>query len=326
MLPALHIYLTKGQEKKLLPKSDNNLNCIKQHLGDVLLPVKLALFQSLAMEMQPLLTFLQSDDPLVPYLWRKYLDLVKTLCEKVVLPDVMASTTDLTKLDVTKSEVLLPHRQLKLGFLVNSTLSKLKVKDSKDLLQFMSKAKKCICTIISKLLLKCPLHYSFFKGASSFDPIVWRSPLFNVEVLELALNEFLKCNRISEAEGELICKEYKNVLESDNVKFLLSNFTESERLDLFWLKCFDIKKHPNLYKLLKLVCIMSHGNAHLERGFSINSNLVCENMLEQSLIAQRHIYEYVNKCNGPTNAIISKKKWWFGLEKVDKSKKIFASY
>lgn len=54
-------------------------------------------------------------------------------------------------------------------------------------------------------------------------------------------------------------------------------------IDYYWQKVFSLStsvgtpKYPTLGKLLKSILIISHGNADVERGFSINSNLVPEN-------------------------------------------------
>ena len=45
--------------------------------------------------------------------------------------------------------------------------------------------------------------------------------------------------------------------------------------------------------VFKLLSCLSHGQASVERGFSVNSNLLVENMPEDSLTAQRIVQDHV---------------------------------
>jgi len=51
--------------------------------------------------------------------------------------------------------------------------------------------------------------------------------------------------------------------------------------------------------------IPSHGNA-VESGFSVNSNFLVENMHEDSLIAQRTVYDAFKACGGMMSVNISR--------------------
>ena len=42
------------------------------------------------------------------------------------------------------------------------------------------------------------------------------------------------------------------------------------------------------------VFTLCHGQAQIERGFNINSELLVENMLPPSIIAQRRVYDHLN--------------------------------
>ena len=42
-----------------------------------------------------------------------------------------------------------------------------------------------------------------------------------------------------------------------------------------------------------MLIILSHGQATLERGFSVNGKLLAENLHTESLIAQRHIHDHM---------------------------------
>ena len=67
------------------------------------------------------------------------------------------------------------------------------------------------------------------------------------------------------------------------------NMIES-RLDDFYMDALD-PLHIDLISFVKLCLILSHGNAAVESGFSINEQLLEENMREATVISQRIVYE-----------------------------------
>jgi len=42
---------------------------------------------------------------------------------------------------------------------------------------------------------------------------------------------------------------------------------------------------------MKLILVLSHGNAAVESGFSVNGDMLVENLHEASLVAQRIVYD-----------------------------------
>ena len=47
-----------------------------------------------------------------------------------------------------------------------------------------------------------------------------------------------------------------------------------------------------------MILCLSHGQASVERGFSINKNLVVENQKKQSLVSQQLIKDHIRVVNG----------------------------
>ena len=66
----------------------------------------------------------------------------------------------------------------------------------------------------------------------------------------------------------------------------LKNFDfYKERMDDFYVTILSEKpKFKELLNVVKLVCILSHRNATVESGFSINSDVLVENLLEKSTV------------------------------------------
>ena len=62
----------------------------------------------------------------------------------------------------------------------------------------------------------------------------------------------------------------------------------------------------NLWDLTKKLLFLSHGQASVERGFSINKEISVENMAEQTLIAQRVIKDHLINVGGVSKVLLSK--------------------
>ena len=67
-----------------------------------------------------------------------------------------------------------------------------------------------------------------------------------------------------------------------------------------------MKSIEKVAKVLKIVLTLSHGQASVERGFSVNKSLLVENLSAKSLISQRIVYDHMNFHNlTPENFIIN---------------------
>ena len=84
-----------------------------------------------------------------------------------------------------------------------------------------------------------------------------------------------------------IAKTYeKEFKESDMYK---------SRLDDFMVSILSDKEDlAVLYKVIQMVLILSHGNAQVESGFSINGDILSENLLEESVVVQRQVYDGIH--------------------------------
>ena len=79
-----------------------------------------------------------------------------------------------------------------------------------------------------------------------------------------------------------------------------------ERMDDFYVTILGEKpKFKELFNFVKLVCILSHGSA---TDFSINPDVLVENLLEKSGVAQRQVYDGIHHSGGVLKVDITKSK------------------
>jgi len=64
--------------------------------------------------------------------------------------------------------------------------------------------------------------------------------------------------------------------------------------------------YPKVWSVCELALLLSHGQASIERGFSVNKELVIENQSEQTVAARRIIKDHIIHVNGVTNVEITR--------------------
>ena len=113
---------------------------------------------------------------------------------------------------------------------------------------------------------------------------------------------------------ELLAKlvEYKKLLPSlaDQAKLEFSHFLsslvkenrdaflafrmETDRLDeCLWRYIGSTHRFSSLSKVLKMLLILSHGQAQVERGFTTNKQQLDDNMSCDTLVAQRIVHDHM---------------------------------
>ncbi|KAK8771091.1 hypothetical protein V5799_025665 [Amblyomma americanum] len=106
------------------------------------------------------------------------------------------------------------------------------------------------------------------------------------------LGALIEANWLSEHQRDAVLAEYTELLQEE--KHTLGSFEKhSKSLDEFF--CNLLKFHTscsNLWGVVKVLLILSHGQATVERGFSINRHIFIENMKE---MARRIVCDAINK-------------------------------
>ena len=57
---------------------------------------------------------------------------------------------------------------------------------------------------------------------------------------------------------------------------------------------------------MQIVVLLSHGNATVKSGFSVNNDLLIENLKERTVVSQRLVYDFVKNSGGALKVEISK--------------------
>jgi hypothetical protein len=85
------------------------------------------------------------------------------------------------------------------------------------------------------------------------------------------------------------------------------NVSTTDRLDEFYFKLLDHQPaYANVWQVFKMILVLSHGNAAVESGFSVNGDMLIENLHESSLVAQRMVYDSIKYAGGVMEVNIDK--------------------
>ena len=293
---------------------------------DPMLRAKVAFFVSVANEVKPFLRKFQSSKPLAPFLYEEIFQVTKSLLKRIAKPEIinnLKSAAALSNLNLQDSENLLPAKKVEIGLATqqeNNKLLQLKSKNQKvtekEVLKFRQQCLDFIRGMILKIAERSPLKFPVVKAISCLDPVIisHREQIANTRMSKL-LGILLEDRWIDEYTAERCQKQFKEViaLSKTSLKDAFSIWDErNDSLDNFYSSILIPKHFPtrgtdDLAVLISKVLTLSHGNADVESGFSVNESLMVENLKEESLINLRIVDVSIAYHGKVKNVPVSKK-------------------
>ena len=164
-------------------------------------------------------------------------------------------------------------------------------KEDKEILQ-------SICSMIQERTL---LKYSMIKYVCCFNPqIIWTQPEECLRRLNGVCNIFLYANRIATTAADKAKQSWNDLVSTEDFKVHSENYCKLSRSDP------DIREHllvkEEFNHLLNLV------NAEADRGVSVDRQILQENMLERSMVAQRIVHQELTKAGGKITDVTIEKQ------------------
>jgi len=188
---------------------------------------------------------------------------------------------------------------------------------------FFEDVKNIYHTIAEYFKKNLPLTNSFLRDVQILHPS-FKSAQYTDEVgrIARAIPGLLTDREIDYSRDEWLQYSLEHIDEAWYIKEKKEDDSGGEciiyhRIDYYWNKVLGITttdgrlKYPTLCKLIKNVLIIPHGNADVERGFSINENLVSKNrsnLSDTSINGLRSTYDAVKFAG---NGASHKARIWF---------------
>lgn len=281
---------------------------VKLALKDKLLKPKLAFFATIAEFLETFLKKYQTDKPMVPFLYNDLEYIIRTLTKRFVLVGVsQLEIKKLIKIDLNSKEILKKASDIDVGFNTKKFLSAKQI-GGKEKILFLKECQTFLISMVKRLLERCCLKYPIVAAFSSLDPGFIKN--HRQEETESKFENLLQIlhnvNIMEASKAEKAKTEFSKYISEYTTE--INSFSDDIRLDKFYFQALgENKSYENLWHIIKLVLILSHGNATVESGFSINKNLLIENLQEKTLISQRIVYDSVKKLGGVENVEINGK-------------------
>ena len=167
------IFLAKSKERKKFPAKDERFPLLLQSTNSERFPVYCELLLSICRDIEPFRTLFQAERPLAVFLFQKLTELIVSLMERFVKPDVLQANCTgykLLKLDLTKEVNLLPIESINVGFRAKAKLRELKTTEKTLMQHLWNGAQALLVRVIEKLRERCPLKFKMTRSISCLSP------------------------------------------------------------------------------------------------------------------------------------------------------------
>ena len=255
------------------------------------------MFIDVASLLKGFLEIFQTDKPRVPYLDSSLVDIFQSLMRIVVKPEILdelkGRSFKLIKFDLSKSEDLLHPQLIQLPTATKSLLKSSILPNEKKKM-FMKECKAVVIALLQKLQERCSLNYLI----SLLPAEIVKDKMKSIQLFSRLVEKLYEMKWLSSEDADLAKRQYETLAQTANSelkdRFLL--FKSQDRLDVFYADIMHgNSKFKSCWNVFKLIFTVSHGQASVERGFSINKELLTDNLEEVSLISQRIVYDYIHE-------------------------------
>lgn len=289
---------------------------------DKIIVVKLLSFLSIAKTIQPFLTQYQTDKPMLPFLAEDLFRLIRSLMKRFLKEDVDISTVNkLVKVNLEDKDLHKSYTDVDLGFAAEKELKKIKSSSSgpkvsdREILELRMQCKGFLIKLVSKLLEKSPLKYPLTLQISCLDP---RQMATNKTVcitnMKKLLATLLDANQMRGGASacDTVLLQFEEFLETTVIGNMstFSNFDPHKpesRLDALMFESVALNQRmAPLWNVMKNLLLLSHGQATVERGFSVNRQIETENMIEQTVVSERLVCDHLKGIGGLKNIEVTK--------------------
>ncbi|CAF4661877.1 unnamed protein product [Rotaria sp. Silwood2] len=231
------------------------------------------------------LTLFQQEAPLIHLLHYELSSLYRMILLKFLAHDYVGDKAggDLLDIDFKLNEKQLNNKHIRIGEGSRKVLTHLTQKERDTFFEDVKKIYHATTEYFKKNL---PLKNSFLRDVQILHPS-FKSTQYSDEL-----------ERIARAVPGLLTDREIDCLQGDSG----SECITYHRIDYYWNTILGITtadgrpKYPTLGKLIKNILIIPHGKADIERGFSINENMVPQNrslLSDTSINGLRSTYDGV---------------------------------
>ena len=221
-----------------------------------------------------------------------------------------------------QSKVLKKVKEVDIGFVASKSIEKLMKKDivsQSDVVKFKEIVQKYVIATVHKILEKSPIGSIVVRNALVFDPttIICVTDTSDMDILikkmKALLSHMIHLKVYEESFSDKVLNQYRDFLDNE-LKINLQKFKDFKKEDTlivdFFFSIIQIdKKYTELSDMVKIILTLSHGQAAVERSFSLGKPLIHDNIKSLSLINKKLIRDHMLSNNVTPESISISKKW-----------------
>jgi hypothetical protein len=288
ILPALKCYVTLVEKGKAENPGTKSFNTVAAACKDLLLEAKLSCFVSVSKLIEPFLTLYQTDKIMIPFLCDDLEGLLKRTMRRYLKVESNISVTQLLAMDLKSPENQLETSKIDVGYVGEQKVKELlyqKKISALAAMEYRVQAKAFLNGIVVKMMEKCPLKYRLVRNLACLSPKLLTEQTKNATVkFKRVLQCLVECNRLVSGEVDQLLEEFHEWSTTASTIPEFSNFSKhSDSLDALFHEHFSKQQHPMLWDVIKQLLIISHGQASVERGFSLGKALSKDNQLPETI-------------------------------------------
>lgn len=306
-------YVKATEDGRVTRPKNKSYEIVKECLKDPCFVAKLHFFKCIANQLQPFLAKYQTSKPMLPFLSDDLCMIIRSLMRRFIKSDILKDASDeqLVKIKVADQKIHVNHKKVDVGFACEKLKGTGNCKPSeKQVMEFRMESKTCLIQLLEKMLEKCPVTYSLVRHLSCLNPVKMASNKEACsEKFKKVLRLLVNAERVKEEECDTLLQQFAMFLDSIPVfgSERFANFQSAEdRVDTLFYECMANESYKSLLSVVKIILILSHGQATVERGFSVNKEVQVENLKEHTLVAERIVCDHVNSVGGVLKVELSK--------------------
>ncbi|KAK9969961.1 hypothetical protein ABG768_028102 [Culter alburnus] len=314
--PVIMQYVDAVKQKKLQNPGTASYDTIEAAQADPLIIAKLQFLLAISRTFNPFLTKYQTDEPVLPFLAKDLSELLKSLLRCFFKRELLHDLTplQLTKVNVADEANWVPVMNADIGLGAESAIRALQTEPGGgvgelSVLIFRRECRQGLVTMVKKLQEKSPLKFPVVRAIACLDPTsMHRDPEWCLTKMKTTVQKFLQDNQLAGgiSAGDVIVQQFESFLTVEvRDECFLSFQPLQQRFDVFLHSAIS-KSYPELSKFCQSLLILSHGQATVERGFSVNKQVETCNILEESMEALRLICDKVSACGGVLKVPLTK--------------------
>lgn len=312
IFPTVSKYVDAVQRKETRNPATKSFALVKNWSADPLALAKLHFIVSIGEPIEAFLKMYQTDEPMLPYLSKDIEMLLRSLMERFIKTTVLENATTLKKLlsiDVSNRENHKSVKKIHLGFAVSNELAQFKEATEDTVTAFRRDCRNFLETFLNHVMEKTPLDNRLVKHIKCLNPEVLAAETTEVtqEDFKFLLDCLLPSKFILLKDCDKILDQWRAFTRDVRTLDDFKHFSRRcVRLDsLYYDTLHDSETYEMLWPVIRLLLTLSHGQATVERGFSVNKETSTVNISRHGLIARRTIKDHMEHSGGLSKFVVS---------------------